>query len=99
MLADCAAAWGQPGQPPQCLVVLSSRLPRLAWKYEAIAGKVSYMNAGVVLQSLYLVCTDLDLNGCAVGSGRPKLFAVATGNSVWEETSIAEFGFGSRPQP
>jgi SagB-type dehydrogenase family enzyme len=77
--------------------VLASRLPRLAWKYEGIAYKISLMNAGVVIQSLYLVCTDLGLNGSAAGSGRPELFAAATGASSWEETSIAEFGFGSRP--
>jgi oxazoline/thiazoline dehydrogenase len=97
MIGDCAAAWGQPGSPPQCLIVLASRLPRLAWKYEGIAYKISLMNAGVVIQSLYLVCTDLGLNGSAAGSGRPELFAAATGASSWEETSIAEFGFGSRP--
>lgn len=98
MLSDAATSWAQPGRPPQCLIVLACRLPRLAWKYEAIAYKISLMNAGVVLQSLYLVCTDLGLNGSAVGSGRPSLFAAATGMSSWEETSIAEFGFGGRPQ-
>jgi oxazoline/thiazoline dehydrogenase len=97
MLAECAASWGQRGYPPQCLIVLASRLPRLAWKYEAIAYKLSLMNAGVVLQTLYLVCTDLGLNGSAVGTGMPNLFAAATNTSSWEETSIAEFGFGSRP--
>ena len=98
MLSDCGKAWGQPGHPPHCLVVLSSRLPRLAWKYEAVAYKLSLLNAGVVLQSLYLVCTDMALNGSAVGSGRPDLFAAATGCSSWEETSIAEFGFGNPPR-
>lgn len=97
MLDGCAHSWAQPGKPPHCLVVLASRLPRLAWKYEAIAYKTSLMNAGVVIQSLYLVCTDLGLNGCAVGSGRPDLFSAATGNSSWDETSIAEFGFGNPP--
>ena len=94
MLADCARAWGQPGQPPQVLVVISSRLPRLAWKYAGIAYKISLMNAGVAIQSLYLVATDLGLSGSAAGSGNPDLFAQATGVSSWEETSIAEFGFG-----
>ncbi|MGH6905680.1 MAG: SagB family peptide dehydrogenase [Geminicoccaceae bacterium] len=87
MLADASFSWGQP----------ASRLPRLAWKYEAIAYKISLINAGVVLQSLYLLCTELGLNGSAVGAGRPGLFAAATNASPWEETSIAEFGFGSRP--
>lgn len=94
MLDDCAGAWGQPGRPPQVLVVIASRLPRLAWKYSGIAYKISLMNAGVAIQSLYLVANDLGLAGAAAGSGNPDLFARATGVSSWEETSIAEFGFG-----
>jgi hypothetical protein len=67
-----ASARDPPCEPPQCLIVLASRLPRLAWKYEANAYNLSLMNAGVVLQSLYLVCTGLGLNGAA-GSGRPLI--------------------------
>ena len=95
MIADCAAAWAQPERPPQCLMVIASRMPRLAWKYEAIAYRLSLLDAGVALQCLYLVGTDLGLNGCAAGTGNPALFAAATGASSWAETSIAEFGFGS----
>lgn len=94
MLTDSARAWGQPDAPPQVLVVLSSRLPRLAWKYEAIAYKISLLNAGVAIANLHLVTTDMGLAGCAVGSGNPELFAAGTGADPWEETSIAEFGFG-----
>ena len=97
MMLDCAQAWQRKDNPPQCLIVISSRLPRLAWKYSATAYRISLMNAGCVLQSLYLVATDIGLNGSAAGLGRPDLFAQATGVSSWEETSIAEFGFGSRP--
>ncbi len=97
MTLACAQAWAAYDKPPQCLIVVSSRLPRLAWKYSAIAYRISLMNAGCVLQSLYLVATDIGLNGSAAGSGRPALFAQATGVSSWEETTIAEFGFGSRP--
>lgn len=95
MLESAARAWGQEGAPPQVLVVLASRLPRLAWKYSGIAYKVSLLNAGVAIQSLYLVTTDLSLAGAAVGSGDPGLFAQATGCDPFEETSIAEFGFGA----
>lgn len=98
MVSDCAVAWRTPGEP-QCLIVVSSRLPRLAWKYAAIAYRTSILNAGVVLQSLYLVATDIGLNGSAAGTGNPDLFVQATGMPSWEETSIAEFGFGSRPAP
>jgi SagB-type dehydrogenase family enzyme len=94
MLVDCARSWGQPGRSPQVLVTIASRLPRLAWKYAGIAYKISLMNAGVAVQSLYLVATDLGLSGSAAGSGNPDLFAQATGTSSWEETSIAEFGVG-----
>jgi len=37
MVAECAASWGQPGQPPHAVMVITSRLPRLAWKYAGIA--------------------------------------------------------------
>ena len=97
MTSQCAQAWGMNDKPPQCVVAVTSRLPRLAWKYTAIAYRVSLLNAGCALQSLYLVATDIGLNGSAAGTGRPGLFAQATGVSSWEETSIVEFGFGSRP--
>lgn len=94
MLDDCARAWAQPDHPPQVLVGISSRLPRLAWKYERIAYKVSLLNAGAAIANLYLVATDMGLAGSAAGSGNPELFAAATGADPWEETSIAEFGLG-----
>lgn len=94
MVADCAASWGQPDQPPHAVVVITSRLPRLAWKYSAIAYRMSLLNAGVAIQSLYLAAADLGLCGSAIGTGNSDLFAQASGTSSWEETSIAEFGFG-----
>lgn len=95
MIQDCAWAWNQPDTPPQCVVVIATRHPRVAYKYRDFAYRLSLLGVGAVLQNFYLVATDLGLNGCAVGSGRPELFAKATGLSTWEETSIGEFGFGS----
>ena len=94
MVVQCAASWGQPEQPPHAVVVITSRLPRLAWKYSAIAYRMSLLNAGVAIQSLYLAAADLGLCGSAIGTGNSDLFAQASGASSWEETSIAEFGFG-----
>jgi len=94
MVAECAASWGQPEQPPHAVMVITSRLPRLAWKYAGIAYRLSLLNAGVVIQSLYLIAADLGLAGSAIGTGNSDLFAKATDNSSWEEISIAEFGFG-----
>jgi SagB-type dehydrogenase family enzyme len=94
MVAECATSWGQPKQPPHAVVVITSRLPRLAWKYAGIAYRMSLLNAGVAIQSLYLAAADLGLCGSAIGTGNSDLFAQASGASSWEETSIAEFGFG-----
>lgn len=96
MLADCASAWGQPDHPPHALVVIASRLPRLAWKYEAIAYRLTLLNAGVAIANLALVAEDMGLAGCPAGSGNPDLFEQATGADPWEETSVAEFGVGRR---
>ena len=97
MLRQCARAWDGPDRLPSMLVVLAVRLPRIAWKYEGIAYRLALLDAGVVLQSLYLVATDLGLAGAAVGASDPELFAQASGTESWEETCVAAFGFG-RPR-
>jgi SagB-type dehydrogenase family enzyme len=91
-----AAAWGQPDEPPQVLIVVASRVPRIAWKYEGIAYRLSLLNAGASLQSLYLLATEMDLACSALGGGDSAAFAAATGLDPYEETSIAEFAVGSR---
>ena len=97
MIEDCAIAWYRPDGPPQCLAVIASRLPRVAWKYEGLAYRISLLSSGAALYNFCLVATDLGLSGSIVGAVRPDLFNLATGQSSWKETSIGEFGFGSRP--
>ena len=62
-----------------------------AWKYEGIAYRVALLNAGVAIDALYIVATDLGLSPCAVGTGNSALFEQATGLSPWAEIVIAEF--------
>ncbi|MDJ0837313.1 MAG: SagB family peptide dehydrogenase [Acidobacteriota bacterium] len=81
----------------QCGLVISSRMSRLAWKYQRIAYSITLKNAGVLLQTLYLNAHALDLAPCGVGSGNPDLFADLTGLNPFEETSVAEFLVGSMP--
>ena len=95
LLADSAQAMGSEG-PPQILVVLACRLPRFAWKYQSMAYRLILMNAGVVIQTMYLVATDMGIAGCANGSGNSRLFAQITGLDPLDETSIGEFALGSR---
>lgn len=93
---DSAMAMGQPEQPPHVLVVLAARFPRFAWKYEAMAYRLILMNAGVIIQTMYLVATDMGLAGCANGSGNSAHFAAATGLDPLTETSVGEFALGAR---
>jgi SagB-type dehydrogenase family enzyme len=99
LIKDAAVAMGQPESPPQCVVLLASRLPRLAWKYQAIAYRITLMNAGVIFQTLYLVATAMNLACSALGNGNSVSFAKATGLDPLEETSVAEFALGSLSQP
>ena len=81
-------------QLPDLTVVIVSRLPRLAWKYQGMAYRASLMNAGVVFELMYLVATDMKLAPCANGSGDSRLLQEATGIDSFEETAIAEFCLG-----
>jgi len=89
-----AMALGPDDQPPDLTLVIASRLPRLAWKYQGMAYRASLMNAGVVFYLMYLVATDMGLAPCANGSGDSRLLQEATGLDQFEETAIAEFCLG-----
>jgi SagB-type dehydrogenase family enzyme len=89
-----AMAMKSEDQRPDLTIVVSSRLPRLAWKYEGMAYRASLLHAGVLIQLMYLVATDMKLAPCANGSGDSRLFEQATGLDRFEEVSIAEFCLG-----
>jgi SagB-type dehydrogenase family enzyme len=96
LLADASLSWGKPDDPPQVLIILASRLPRLAWKYEGIAYRLTLLNAGAAIQSLYLLSTEMGLACSAIGGGDSGRFASATGLDPLVETSVAEFAMGSQ---
>jgi len=76
---------------PDCVLVIASRMNRLAREYQGIAYRLSLLHVGLALQTFYLVATDLGLSGCANGTGRSDLFAALTGLDPLEEISIGEF--------
>jgi SagB-type dehydrogenase family enzyme len=86
-----AISAGQAGKIPAIVIVLASRLPRLAWKYQGIAYRITLMNAGVAVEAMYLAAMDMGLAGSALGTGEQLPFERATGLSSWEETPVAEF--------
>lgn len=96
LIARGAAGMGTAADSMQTLVVLTARVPRIAWKYESIAYELVLKHVGVVLQTMYLVATAMRLAPCAVGTGDSDLFARASGIDYYEESSVGEFALGSR---
>ncbi|GAB5468325.1 MAG: hypothetical protein Kilf2KO_13550 [Rhodospirillales bacterium] len=94
LLARSGSAMGKADDWPQILLIVTTRHPRMAWKYEAMAYRASLMNVGVVFQTLYLVATDLGLAACANGGGNSRGFEEASGLDPWEETAVGEFALG-----
>lgn len=95
LLAEAAAA--ARGENVQLLLILAARFRRLSWKYESIAYATILKNAGVLLQTFYLVATAMGLAGCAVGGGNADTFTRAAGTRYIEESSVGEFLLG-RPR-
>jgi len=89
-----AMGLGADDRKPDISLVIASRLPRLAWKYQRMAYRASLMNTGVVFELMYLVATDMGLAPCANGSGDSRLLQEATGIDPFEETAIGEFCLG-----
>jgi SagB-type dehydrogenase family enzyme len=80
--------------PPQILVTIAARFDRVAWKYSAIAYSLILKDVGVLLQTLYLAATDLDLGGCAIGTHNIELFAEMTGQDFHIEGPVGLFALG-----
>jgi SagB-type dehydrogenase family enzyme len=86
------------GHPPPVLITMTARLGRLTWKYESIAYAVALMNLGVLIQSLYLVCTAMGLAPCALGSVRIDITARAFGTDWRLEPVMGQFMLGRLQQ-
>jgi SagB-type dehydrogenase family enzyme len=83
---------------PQVLIIIAARFQRVNWLYETIAYAGILKNVGVVLQTMYLVATALDLAPCALGSGNSDFFAAAAGTDYYAETSVGEFILATKPE-
>jgi SagB-type dehydrogenase family enzyme len=98
LLASAQAAWGQQ-TVPDVLITLATRFDRIAWKYAGMAYRTTLLNAGVAIQTMYLVATAMNLSACAIGNGDPAVFAKATGLNPAAETSVAEFALSAFAEP
>jgi SagB-type dehydrogenase family enzyme len=100
LLRDATESTGTPEDTLQVLLILATRFPRVAWKYESIAYALTLKHVGVLFQTMYLAATAMGLAPCAIGGGDADLFARAAGTDYYAETSVGEFLLGTpRPQP
>ena len=81
---------------PHVLIIMAARFARINWQYESIAYATILKNVGVLLQTMYLVSTAMNLGSCAIGEGNADLFALTANTDYYAETSVGEFILGSK---
>jgi SagB-type dehydrogenase family enzyme len=79
---------------PQILITIAARFGRMAWKYRSIAYALILKDVGVLMQTLYLLATDMGLGGCAIGIADIDLFARMTGIQFHVEGPVGQFALG-----
>jgi SagB-type dehydrogenase family enzyme len=84
---------------PQILIMIAARFGRLSWKYSSIAYGLILRDVGVLIQTLYLMATDMGLGGCAIGSINIELFAKMTGIEFHVEGPVGQFAIGRGAKP
>jgi SagB-type dehydrogenase family enzyme len=93
LLGAAQAAMAAP-TPPQILITIAARFGRMSWKYSSLAYRLILEDAGVLLQSFYLMAAGLGLGGCAVGIANVDLFARLTGMAFHVEGPVGQFALG-----
>jgi SagB-type dehydrogenase family enzyme len=97
LLVDAATSAGVSSSNLQVVLILASRLPRLAWKYASLAYALTLKDVGALFQTMYLAATAMGLAPCALGGGNSDLFVRAAALDYFAETSVGEFLLGSMP--
>ena len=84
---------------PQVLITIAARFDRVSWKYSSIAYALILKDVGVLIQTLYLMATDMGLGGCAIGATNIGLFAKMTGIEFHVEGPVGQFALGRGSKP
>ena len=82
------------GAAPQVLITIAARFNRISWKYSGIAYALILKDSGVLIQTLYMMATDMGLGGCAIGTNNIDLFANMTGIEFHIEGPVGQFALG-----
>jgi SagB-type dehydrogenase family enzyme len=94
LLAAAKFAMGAPAAP-QILITIAARFGKMSWKYSSIAYALILKDVGVLMQTFYMMATDMGLGGCAIGTADIDLFAKMTGIDFYIEGPVGQFGLGS----
>ena len=81
------------------LITIAARFGRISWKYSGIAYSLILKNVGVLIQTLYMMATDMGLGGCAIGTTNIDLFATMTGIDFHVEGPVGQFALGRGAKP
>jgi SagB-type dehydrogenase family enzyme len=84
---------------PQILVTIAARFGRISWKYSSIAYALILKDVGVLMQTFYVMATDMGLGGCAIGTTNIALFAKMTGLQFHIEGPVGQFALGRGAKP
>jgi SagB-type dehydrogenase family enzyme len=98
LLAGAEFAMGAPA-PPQILITVTARFARVSWKYSAVAYSLILKDVGVLIQTLYMMATDMRLGGCAIGTNNIGLFSKMTGIEFHVEGPVGQFALGRGRDP
>ena len=98
LLMRAAFAMGAPAAP-QVLITIAARFSRVSWKYSSIAYALILKDVGVLLQTFYMMATDMGLGGCAIGITNIDLFARMTGIEFHVEGPVGQFAIGRGTTP
>ncbi|MGJ0508689.1 MAG: SagB/ThcOx family dehydrogenase [Methylocystis sp.] len=95
LIDDGQFAMGAPW-PPQILITIAARFGRVSWKYSGFAYALILKHVGVLMQTLYLMSTEMNLGACAIGVGDIDLFSRITGLPFHVEGPVGHMAIGSR---
>jgi SagB-type dehydrogenase family enzyme len=98
LLMRAAFAMGAP-IAPQVLITTTARFGRISWKYSSIAYALILKDVGVLMQTFYMMATDMGLGGCAIGLTNIELFAKMTGIEFHVEGPVGQFAIGRGVRP
>jgi SagB-type dehydrogenase family enzyme len=79
---------------PQIVMTIAARFGRVSWKYSSIAYALILKDVGALMQTFYLMATDMGLGGCAIGISNIDLFAKMTGLALHVEGPVGQFALG-----